>query len=73
MGAKEIGFTLKGRATVVVHACNLSYLGGRDRIMLQGQPGQNKQINKTKTTSPYLKNKVGVVVRACNPSMQGYR
>jgi hypothetical protein len=36
---------------VVAHACNLSYLGARDRrIMPQGQPGQ-------KLLRPFLKNK----------------
>jgi hypothetical protein len=50
---------------VMDHVYSPSYLGDRRdrRILVQGQPGQ--KIIKTPSIS---KNKVGMVVHACNPS-----
>jgi hypothetical protein len=46
---------------VVAHACNPSYLGGRDRkFTLLGHPRQ-------KGGETLSQNKLGVVVHICNP------
>jgi hypothetical protein len=44
---------------MVVHNCNPSYLGGRYRIDVQGQP--------SKKLARISKNKLGMVVPACDP------
>jgi hypothetical protein len=46
-----------GYLDIVVHACSLSYVGGRGgRIAIQGQSGQNRKPD------PISKNKLSVVV-----------
>lgn len=53
------------RTGIVAHTYSPSYLGGGDRrITVQGQSGQMLM-------KPYLKNKPGMVVRACIPRYVG--
>jgi hypothetical protein len=40
----------KNKLGLVVHACYFSYSGGRRRILIQGQPGQNSETQFEKQT-----------------------
>jgi hypothetical protein len=54
----------------VAHACNPSYLGGRDQEDLSSKPAQAKKVHKTLSQKALHKNRAGGVAQGEGPEFK---